>query len=311
MKYNLIAIGILSAIILPFGKIATTINNDGFAHYQTFEAIKTGNANFLYLGQRITGYELVWLERMTGINIITLFMWFNYLVLIIGGIMTMIMIEKITKSKLAGILSMFVITFGTGAVTHLFWSGTIFNVMEMAVLLPLTILTFYLLIEKRNIKNFLFFIISAIILLLYHPTFGINTYSYIPTIRNATEGNSIGESIINPIAVIFILIGITNFTCFIIGIINIVKQEITLSQIITITSIILTAILFGVLAFTKITAFSSRMAMNLAIVINLLTVIFLGLILKNKESKSIITNSICISLLIVGIIPNLVQWVRS
>jgi len=322
-KYNLLGIMILSSIILTlpvfFGNQYLAINNDTIAHLKVFEAIKIDNANFLYLGQRITGYELVWLEKVTGISLSELFMWFNFLALVIGGIVTMIVIEKITKSKVAGILSMFVITFGTGAIMHLFWSGTIFNIIEMIILFPITLLAIYLVSikrNKRNIRNILFLSLSIVALLIYHPTFGIQTASTqqlaFAAIRSPITEQIIEEQkelVMNIPFVIIGMIGGANLTTLILSSWIIFKKKEVLADskiVLAIGSLI--AIGIGILAFSGITAFSSRITMNFAIIVNLITCLLAGLVLKNRQDNKVI-KPIIISLLGIGIIPNLVSWI--
>jgi len=314
-KWNTIAIAILIALILPWKDLflgfAQTINNDGYNHWLVFEAIKTGNAQFLYFGQMITGYSLVWIEKITGINLITSLMWFSYFTLVIGGIICMILITNVTKSRLAGILSAFVMTFGTGAVVHLFWSGTVFNLVEMIILFPFALLMIFNFTMKKTWINSIWMILSISILLIYHPTFGIQTASSMGNIIQPmqsplrTNFDMIKEGYQNPLFTLFYMIGIANFTALIICVKSLWEKKLPISTGVIFWICSNFAIIFGALAFTGWTAFSPRLAMNFAIVINLITCLLAGIVIRERLKSSWIV----ITLLIVGIMPNLVMWI--
>jgi len=316
-KWEILAIVALALLVLPLGNLfagfATTINQDGTNHWKVFEAIKNGNAQFLYFGQMITGYALVWLEKFTGIDLITSLMIFSYSALVVGGITCMVLVTKVTHSRVAGILSAFVMTFGTGAVMHLFWSGTIFNVVEMIVLFPLALLMLYNLFEEKSLFAFVMFAISVLALVVYHPTFGVQTASSqaltTPAFQSVlgTYNQATNRELVLPFPFVALaFVGITNIAALGISCKFLWEKKLGVNAGIIFWAMLIVASVFGFLAFSGLTAFSSRMAMNFAIVVNLITCLLAGLVIKNREKLSWLV----IALLIVGIIPNLVQWVE-
>jgi len=62
----------LTIILIPpilYPSKYLSINADGAGHLFAFSTINTGNQQFLYLGQQITGYLLMWISNLTNIRI--------------------------------------------------------------------------------------------------------------------------------------------------------------------------------------------------------------------------------------------------
>jgi hypothetical protein len=110
--------------------------------------------------------------KSTGIKIQTLFMWFNYAVIFISGLLVGLLVYRLTQSKEAGILSMAVITFGSGGTMHLFWSGTAFNIIEFLVILPILLILLHFMINEKKLKWLVGIIPVGLLMFFFHPSLG-------------------------------------------------------------------------------------------------------------------------------------------
>jgi len=334
-KWNIIAVLLLSAIVLVLPLFYKSqyliINDDTARHLATFEAIKTGNASFMYLGQEMVGYGLVGAEKLTGIGIPVMFMWFNFLSLIIGGAIISVLVMKMTKSKMVSVISVFAVVF-TGAILRLFWAGTIFGIIEMIIILPITLLALNYFIKKITPASFALLVLSTAMLLLFHPDFGIQTNSTMGgklvltspiTIDSPTQAsvqaaanpvnpvNTETKQVTNAFDVFFIYMGVFTVACIILCGIQIVMSKIRLNknQFAVLGFLGFIALVFGTLVFTDRSSFSVRVAYNFAIVMSLLMCLLLGIVIKNSADRKSDLIKIIVALSIVGILPNLIGWV--
>ncbi len=279
------------------------INNDTAAHLLVFEAMKNGGANFLYLGQALTGYALIAMEKVTRIEMNVLFMWFNFAVLLIAGIVGAIMVVLITKSKLAGAITPFVIVFGIGSTMHLFYSGTIFNIIEVSIIFPILITLLYTMINERKAKWLVAIVPISLLLFFFHPSLGEGVTRLFRNYPNP-------EAVINPIAALALFFGSANIAlailCGIAFHIRNNKEKTGVGIKIVMAILLVLAVLLAVLAFTGATPFSSRMAINLCLILGLALCIYIGVVLKRNGSK--LATALIISLAVVGIMPNLITW---
>jgi len=333
-KFLAIAMLVLAVVIalppLLHKETCLIINNDTAVHLATFEALKSGEASFLYLGQAITGYALVGIEKVIGISIQTSFMWFNFLALFLSGLAVATIVMMVTKSKLASTLSAFIITFGVGSTMHLFLSGTIFNIIEMLILLPVLIILVYKMFQGKNIKWLYAIIPLAIFMFFFHPSLGQGISflanevpapvpTPVPNPGEVTNSSILPipitptpyfEAIINPIALLAIFFGISNLAvlvlCWIAFHARTNREKVGMGIKTTLGTLLALSILLTILTFTGATPFSSRMAINLCLVLGLLLCLFVGIALKYNQSR--LAKTSVISLVIVGMMPNLVNW---
>ncbi len=291
-------------VLLPpvlHGDKLLVINNDTANHLVVFESIKTGNPQFLYLGQEITGNSLVWIEKVTGFGLSILFMWFNFLAVLLGGLAVAVLVIVTTKSWLGGALSSIFIIFGTGSTQHLFWSGTIFNLVEYLILLPLLLINFYFTIEKKRTKFALPALVGVgTLMFFFHPSFGEGIkYLLKPTIYP--------ESTINLVTAFLLFFGIINLVLLVpcwLGIKS--KEEKTEIR---------TKIVFGIvaglslsmllLATFALTPYSSRMIINAFLLLGIVLCIYIG---EAMKSKSKLIRSFIIGLITLGALPSLINW---
>lgn len=305
-KYYIIAIFIFAIILLlpPILHSAKymIINGDTQAHLNIFNQLKNGgHPVYLYIGQSTTAQLIVWLNSITNISIETLFMWFNFIMLLVGGIVMSMIIMTITKNKLAGILSMFLIIFGTTSITQLFFSGTIFNIIDIIVIFPLFILSIWKLINTKQLLWILLIIPLGFLVAFYHPSLGdgINLL-----FKNTLEK----ETIISPVATIISFLGIINFIIAILSVIIITTRKnnyIPLATKVILVLINALGVMFTILTFMNITPFSARTLFNACIMFTIGICIIIGIAIKNNNK--IIQIGITL-FVFASILPNLIGW---
>ena len=144
------------------------INNDTMAHLQAFQKMANQGYVGLYGGQEITG----WIINHSGLEPQTAFMYFNFGMLALAGLVNGLMVYVLTKSKLASLIVIPLATLGANAVMHLFYSGTIFNLIAVMVLIPSVIIIWYYI--NKKIGKWWAIGLSPLILslMLYHPSLG-------------------------------------------------------------------------------------------------------------------------------------------
>ncbi len=289
---NIIIFGII-IFLQPLFMKTNIINNDTLAHLQAFE-----RHQYIYFGQQMIGEWIDFVNRITGVNIGTLFLWFNFISLFCVGLIVLLFTYKLTKSWVAGIIGMWLMVFGIGATQHLFWSGTIFNIIDILIIFPIVLLLINKIIEKRFYKGILLLIPMTLFLVIFHPSFGIGVFTNIGK-----------ENVLSPAFIITIFIGIPIIIIMIIGFYLLRHTKIKLGILIVDGILIVLSGIFIFLSYSNITAFSSRLAMNLSLMIGLLSCIMIGLTFKNSNSQSAWINRIIIGLSGVAVLPNLIQWI--
>lgn len=303
-QYWLYLIIFITIVLLPpllHGSELLVINNDTAVHLASFESIKDGDPQFLYPGQKVVGYSLVWIESITSINLPTLFMWFNFLVILFGGLAIATLVIVTTKSWLGGMLSAWLIVFGIGSTQHLFWSGTIFNLIEHLILLPLMLIALYYVSKKNTIKFALpALIITGTGIFLFHP-------SFISGIKYLFKDLTVTEAVINPITGLLLFFGIVNVLLLIPCWLGIKSKKGKIELPTKIAFGILLATSSGMLlaAEFNLTPFSSRLIINAFLLFGIALCIYVGVAMKSNNK--LIKGSV-IALVTIGTIPSLTTW---
>jgi len=294
-------------ILLPpilHGNKLLIINNDTANHLAAFESIKNASPRFAYLGQEIVGYGLVWIEDIAGINLPTLFMWFNFLAMLVGGLAIAALVIVTTRSWLGGILSAWLIVFGIGSTQHLFWSGTVFNLIEYLILLPLLLIALYYASKKTTIKFALpALVIIATCALLFHP-------SLISGVKYLFKDYAISEVAINPIVGLLLFFGTTNVVLLIPCWLGLKNKESKIELQTKVVFGVLLALGIGMLlaASFNLTPFSSRAIINAFLLFGIALCIYVGIAMKSKSR--LIKGSI-VALITIGTIPSLITWLTQ
>jgi hypothetical protein len=319
--YWLLFIVFAVIVLLPpvmHGDKLLVINNDTANHIAAFEAIKSGEPHFAYLGQRVTGYTLVWLEDITRIDLQVLFMWFNYLVVLLGGLAVAALVIIITKSWLGGILSAVIITLGIGSTQHLFWSGTTFNLQSYIILLPLWLIAVYRFVRSKNYWWVTGIIGLGTLMFFWHPSLGTGLEylgqapaqqapSLTPLPTPSPMPTPYSETVISPALSIPLFFGLTNIVLLTLCAFIVNKNKIKIDN-----SIKIVIGIIGIGAITMLglstfysTVFSSRMAINACLLLGLFLCIGMGTALNNSTK---LAKASIIGLIIVGTVPNLINW---
>jgi len=119
------------------GYVYPNIGDDTATHMNAFDKIIVGNPipRVNYYGYYIVGYPLDVLSRVFDVNKDTLFFWFNYLALFGVGV-SLFYIFRNLMGTTAGVLALFLPVFVSYGVLLLFYSGVIFNIINIGIILP-------------------------------------------------------------------------------------------------------------------------------------------------------------------------------
>ncbi len=128
-------------ILLPpiiHGYVYPNIGDDTAMNLDTLDKIKIGAPVLAvpYCAYYIIGYPLDIITRIFDVSNDILFFWFNYLALIGIGV-SLFFIFKNLISLSAGLLALILPIFTSYSVLLLFYSGVIFNIINMGIILPL------------------------------------------------------------------------------------------------------------------------------------------------------------------------------
>jgi hypothetical protein len=158
----MILIAFAAIIFLPpiiHGYVYPTLGQDTATHEEVFDKIKIGSpipsfygagTNIRYSGYYLIGYPLDLINRITNISKDTLFFWFNYIALFGVGV-SLFYIFKNLLGIYAGLLALFIPVFTSYAILLLYYSGTIFNFINMGIILPFII---YFVIKALTQKGY-------------------------------------------------------------------------------------------------------------------------------------------------------------
>lgn len=284
----LIIILYLLVILLPpliQGYIYPTLGDDSAEHLRFIDNLKNGNHGALYFGQYITGYTLIWLEQFTNISTDTLFLWFNFLSFAAAGLIIALLLKHIVGYKVALGISLLVL-FSTGATMHLFLSGTIYNFVNILIILPLAIYGFAEFSKTRKWQHLTFGVITMVLFAVYHPS-GVgyignslvvtlpipDNITAIPSIPSTSQANAIiretGISI-QWFALRFVGAGL--WMALIVSLVILwYKKALRFKPILILPSILLVGSL--IVGFAQWTEFSSRIELNAAVYTSLIIAI--------------------------------------
>ena len=133
-------------IILPpiiHGYVYPNIGDDTAAHMNVLDKVgffslesHIPRERILYLALFIIGYPLDLVSYVFNIDNDVLFLWFNFIVLIGVGI-TLFFVFKNLISIYAGLLALLIPVFTSFSILLLFYSGVIFEIINMCIILPL------------------------------------------------------------------------------------------------------------------------------------------------------------------------------
>lgn len=299
-------------VIMPMminSKTYLSLNNDSVGHMVVFNAIKDGgNPHFLYLGQKIAGYSLVWINKVTRIDLSVLFMWFNFLSLYLSGISVGWLVKVVTKNNIASFLSACVIIFGILSTLRLFMSGTIFNIIDILIFVPIILAFVYKMVDEMNLWYLFIIIPLPVFTYFFHSSFGYNAPIATPLTVNQPVVSSgfDNTTTLSPYLVLFSLLGAGTLALLMISLALLYKQKekIILPAKVVLLLVGLIAIGMFVGGYIGITEFSTRLLINSTLFIGIGLSIIMGLVYKQNKY-----GMIYLFFVLVCISQNLINWI--
>jgi hypothetical protein len=253
----------------------------------------------LYWGRYIVGYPIIWLSNATGLSIDTIFLWFNFSVLIGIDLAVYILISKLVNWW-AGLLAVPIVIFSQSTL-NMFDDGTVFQLIILGIVLPLFI---YVLARAINTKK-IYWILTILgivgFTLIFHLLSAIQTaLSLETTISRITTLKCFYSSMVGLSAIG----GITLLTLLVVSLWKRINKKDGL--IISIGLVVFLIITLSIMAFGIGKYEPLRVSYDIAVIISLLSVLLMGLVIKYSSSRII---KIAVSVILVGLsIPYVVQY---
>jgi len=297
-----------------------------------------GNNYWVYPAEALSIIPIKF-SAILGISAERAFLWFDVLVLILAAIAIYLLMAKLVN-RWAGVMAVMLVFFCTVGIANLFRSGTIFDIVNTCIVLPLGILMLVTwIVEHRNWQLALTFILftaysalhpSAVylaptLLLVSTMLFISSKYRNIRTILPilvmlAVSITMIATGYMYLLGKISIPIGyavnyIEFFTVFVkiallillgFGIIYIVLAKVIMpekAKVLLMVLLCLSAVLF-VLTFVQFSADPGRQGYTLATALALVTACLLGVIVKRRKELS----PILMAVAVIGSIPVARAW---
>jgi hypothetical protein len=159
-----------------YGYVYPNIGDDTAVYLNRIEGMANGTDTVQYTGYYIVGYPMVFIRDTLGWSIDTQFLWFNFIALVIVGIVIYLVFSKLVN-RLTGWLALLLVLFTAQGIMFLFYYGQIFNIINLGVIFPLLLLFTIRYIENGKWRYLLLVLIFAILFGSFH-TNGI----YLPAI---------------------------------------------------------------------------------------------------------------------------------
>ena len=284
---------------LAYNYIYPNASDDTAHHLQFIDNVKNGErVSGMYWGQYIVAYPIIWLNEWTGVSIDTLFMWFNFITLILIGIVLFFVVKSMI-GWVAGLVSLAFLMFCVPSVLVIFGNGEIYDLITLGILMPLFIVCVAKSIIKR--KWWLFGIAAGLFVLCvgFH-SMGIIAGDTQDILNDLPSVSWFFIGMIGIPTIIFILLMAGGIIAY--------RKEIKINKEIKIE-----LILFGILAvvliigtFTNITNYGDRFGMELPFVLGFMGVLLFGVLWKNENARKLLMFSGLI--VVVGIIPMLTGY---
>jgi len=131
-------------ILLPpiiHGYVYPNVGDDSGGYLAVFDAMQRGviKPQVQYAGYILVGYPLVFLSNVTSVDIDVIFLWFNFAVLVVVGLVLYFVMTRLVN-RLAGWLALLLVIFCSQGILLQFYYGQIFNIINVGIILPLLIL---------------------------------------------------------------------------------------------------------------------------------------------------------------------------
>jgi hypothetical protein len=290
-KFCIILIVLLIYTLIIFappiihGYVYPNTGDDTGFHLNYFNKIQDGVSGSLqYWGQNIIGCPLVWVGNLTGTSLSFLFMWFNFIVLWMIGIVYFIVLAKLINYKV-GLLAIPMVMFIIPSTLNLYDNGSIYDLMTVGIIFPILIFCNVKLWATKKWYWSIPLVVVVGLFMVVHTMGIIGGSSAYPTIPSFSQFLSIYTGYILPVLLVFAL--------FYLICLN--KWNISKEHKITLISLTVVIVALSFLVFTNLIGWSMRLASDLAIILPLLVVSLLGIfIYHNKVLFSIIATMIVV-----------------
>jgi DNA-directed RNA polymerase subunit M/transcription elongation factor TFIIS len=157
-------------IILPpliHGYVYPNIGDDTSVYLDRIELMGKGEVSVQYTGYMLIGYPMLFMEKLLHWSIDTQFLWINYLVLIIAGLVLFFVFSKLVN-KIAGVISLLTVIFCSQGVMYLFYYGQIFNIINLTIVLPILLLFCVNYITQGKWYNLILTILLSVLFSSFH-----------------------------------------------------------------------------------------------------------------------------------------------
>lgn len=274
---------------------------DTINHLQVFDQMKQGQPPArLYWGRYIVGYPIIWLSNITGISIDTIFLWFNFSILIGIGITVYLVINKFA-GWWAGLLAVPAVVFSQ-SMLNMFNDGTIFELIILGIALPIFLYIMWKAVTTQKLY-WLYFALGAIIfVLVFHLASAINMAL---SIDNTIPRIVILKIFYSTMIGLPILAYVFYLSCVVLGLRKQIDKKDGL--IISVGVILILLILLAVVAFGFGKYQPIRIVYDMAIIVGILVALLIGLVMKYSNSQS--TKVIVAVVIVLISIPCIVQYV--
>lgn len=276
------------------------INDDTIRHLEAFKVMEVNGYNGLYLGQELVGWVLNNIHSITGISVDYLFMFVNFIALALAGLLVGYMMKRLTGNTLVALISPWFIVFGVGATLHLFFSGTIFNIIGVLILIPaVVIITHYLYDKKRYILTMVTAFVLLSLIAPFHPSMGTGLL---------LQGE-LQEAMINPAESIVMFFGITNMLLALACGILFIKSKLKLNayQLTVFAVFILMFTSSNIIGQFGLTPFPSRVLINTCLFAGIILLMIAGWLLqyRNNFRLNLAFTGVCL----ISILPSFFYWI--
>jgi hypothetical protein len=176
-------------IIIPpimHGYVYPNIGDDSAMHLAMLDDMgEKGIAPFgkVYFGYAMVSYPILYLSRLTGVGVDTIFMWFNYAALILVGITVYFVMARLVNRE-TGWLALVITVFCSQSILSQFYYGVLFNMINVGIILPLLLWLAVEYITRRQ-KRYLYPFFGLVALYSSFHTTGIYLPAFISGIMVA------------------------------------------------------------------------------------------------------------------------------
>lgn len=169
-------------IILPpilHGYIYPNVSDDSAVHLLVLDIIQNGDgiSGLRYSAYYLTGYPMVWISNLYNVTIDLVFLWFNYISLILVGLTLFFVFSRLVN-KLTGWLVLTVTLFCAQGLFWQFYYGQIYNIINIGMILPLLVLAIVKYFEHKSFSRFSIIFLLSLLFTSFH-TSGIYLPAFI------------------------------------------------------------------------------------------------------------------------------------